>query len=1635
MAIRINDPQHPLGTMSPDTDGPLASSFRGVLQLFRDLAKSSSEQGRAFEQLVKGFIEVDKAQSLRFDKVWLWNEYPGRRGRQDTGIDLVAQEREGGGLIAIQCKFYSPVTRITLEHVTGFLSACSTTEFAGGIFVSTTAQWTNNATDALRNRSDRPVVRWGPDVFEQSTIDWAQFVLGGPGSIRRRETRELRDYQQEAVDATIREFSKHDRGKLIMACGSGKTFTALRIAEELVGAGGTVLFLTPSISLLSQSLIDWSNDASIPIKTFAVCSDTKAGRRSSNDEDYSPFDLAEPASTDAKALVDRYSSSERERTMTAVFSTYQSLDVINEAQHQGLPIFDLIICDEAHRTTGVSTHRLTLQDESGFRRIHDDEFVSGGKRLYMTATPRIFSDRARRTAADNSLAVASMDDESIYGEEFYRLGFGKAIELGILSDYKVVIFDIDQEQVGIDLDDLLSSGTSEVNMDNGARMVGCWNGLRKHGTHGVDWANDPSPAKRAVAFSNTIDQSKLFERAFHQVIERCIQAGNELSSGQHLECEVHHVDGTQNAQVRKDQIAWLKEEPPKEVCKILTNARCLTEGIDIPALDAIIFLQPRRSEIDVVQAVGRVMRKSEGKDYGYIILPIARAAGATAHQTLAESSYNAVWQVINAIMAHDDRFEAKVNQLRLLIDGGKSDEEDGEDKGDTTGTESGEEKDDEEPDVVQVELPIIISGTEELRDAILARIVNKYANPRYWEEWATTIREIASRHESRIRALMNKPSSDVKPAFQEFVKGLQRNLNDDIKEEEAIKMLSQHLVSKPVFDALFNEFKFSEHNQVAVSMQSMLDHLHDKGLDKETEGLESLYRDVRLAASGVASLRDKQNLVAQLYERFLRLALPGESAKSLGIVYTPAEIVDYIVNSVEDVLQQDFGVSMASAGVHVLDPFVGTGTFITRTIQSGIMECDQLTRKYQADFHANEMNLLAYYIATVNIEAAFHAIVGDEEYSPFEGIVLTDTFQSYEPDVSMDTVVFRNNVERIERQRVLDIRVIMGNPPWSAMKNRSYSYIDSRVKESYAKMSSTKHLSALYDPYVKAIRLASDRVHSNANGGVVAFVTNSGFIRNDAFNGFRKKLAREFHSVYCYDLRGDARTSGERRRREGGSVFDAGSRAGVAVLILVKRPEPVPDGGAHIHYRDIGDYLNRREKLAILGSSRLSLTDWDQVQPDSFGDWLGQRSQGFSRLRPVSNGDQASTERSRAAIFSQRTLGIVTSRDAWCYASSKQHLVENIGQTIEFYNEQVEKFRSDGFKGSASDLLEAARDFVVDDPTKFHWDDKNYRHLSRGITYELDESGFRAAAYRPFQKQNLYLDRNLNNSVRNYPELFPEPGSRNLGIYVTGHSSTVPFSVIMSDCIMDSGFASGNGSSPCYYRWTYANSGNGSLGQESASSAARTSNINPVAVAEFQSHYDMRSIDDDDLFHYIYAVLHSKQYRESFVNDLGKMPARIPMAASAVDFRKFVDAGVELANLHVNYEQVDTYDLDEVHREGQKPNGERVYRVTKMSYGGPKRNPDKTKIVYNSEIELHDIPPKAHEFLLGTRSALDWVLERYQVKTHGKSGIENDPNDWARETGDPRYIIDLVKRVTTVSVRTVDIVANLPELPLRDTST
>jgi predicted helicase len=1588
----------------------LPATIHDILDELFDASTDERDKGDRFERLVASYLRTDVTWSERFSNVWLWMDWPGRQGKADTGIDLVAEEREGG-ITAIQCKFYAPTHTLQKHDIDSFFTASGKAGFSGRMIVSTTDKWSKHAEDALSDQQI-PVTRLRVQDLDESSIDWSQFSLRTPEVMALKDRKVLRPHQKNALESVRLGLQIADRGKLIMACGTGKTFTALRIAEDLVPTGGSVLFLVPSISLLSQTLKEWTAEAAVPLRPVAVCSDTKVGKKNDN-EDISPYDLAFPASTDPAKLQTRVSANHDEHKITVIFSTYQSLPVVAAAQGQGLANFDLIVCDEAHRTTGVT---MTGEDESNFVRVHDQTFIKATKRLYMTATPRIYDDTSKSQAVEGAAVIASMDDEGLYGQELHRLGFGEAVSHGLLTDYKVLVLAVDEQAVSTTFQTQLADRNSELGIDDAAKIVGCWNGLAKRGRNDAGFGDDPRPMGRAVAFSRSIKDSKRFASLFTEIVEQYLGSqdlgepdGTELL----LRCEADHVDGTFNMLERNKRLDWLKAPLAPQHCRVLSNAKCLSEGVDVPALDAVMFLNPRNSVVDVVQSVGRVMRLAPGKEYGYVILPIGIPADLSPEQALANNDkYKVVWQVLQALRAHDERFNAMINQIEL-----------NKTKNDKLQIIGVSGFDSTAEGAVDVQGVLAFPQIGEWRDAIYAKIVKKVGDRRYWEEWAKDVSVIAERHTTRIKSLLLDPDLDVADRFDRFLQGLRCNLNDGITRDDAIDMLAQHLITKPVFDALFEDYSFAENNPVSLVMEDMLDVLHDQNLEQEQQALNSFYESVRIRAEGIDNAEGKQQIITELYEKFFKIAFP-RTADKLGIVYTPTEIVDWLLRSVEQVLQTEFGVSVSDEGVHVLDPFTGTGTFITRLLQSGLIRPEDLLRKYTSELHANEILLLAYYIAAINIEAAFHGLAGGN-YVPFGGIVLTDTFQIAESGDVMDEVVFPQNNARVAHQQSLDIRVIVGNPPYSAGQtsgndanaNQKYPTLDSKIAATYAARSTATNKNSLYDSYIRAIRWASDRIASSEDGGIIAFVTNGGYLDSNTADGLRKSLVDEFHAIYCFNLRGNQRTAGELSRKEGGKVFGAGSRSTVAMMLLVKKSGP--SGGALLHYRDIGDYLSRDEKLRLVADSDLRSVTWQAVTPNAQGDWIGQRNATFEGLTPIA-------DEIKLAVFDRYSRGLESGRDAWVYNSSAGVLMYNLKRMIGAYNDQVTAFDEHCVRhgGIAAKIL--VKDFVDLDPTRISWTDTLRGRLVRRDRLTAVPADVVVGMYRPFNKQKVYCNADLIHRRGKMPQIFPTAEHRNIGFYVTGLGAQKGFSVLMLDAIPDLNFWGSEGGQ-FFPRWTYRPSTElkATLFENDAegdtSGWTRSDNITDEILKDYRVTYG-DGLTKDDIFNYVYGLLHAPDYRGTFAADLKKMLPRIPRLAKA-DFQAFVRAGRDLSSLHVGYESAEPYPLEEVLTGPDTPEH---YRVQKMVFGKQGKDRDRTTIIFNSRLTLTGIPVEAYDYLLGSRSAIEWVMERYQVKTDKASGIVNDPNDWAEEVGDPRYIVDLLKRVVTVSIETMKIVRSLP---------
>jgi predicted helicase len=1053
--------------------------------------------------------------------------------------------------------------------------------------------------------------------------------------------------------------------------------------------------------------------------------------------------------------------------------------------------------------------------------------------------------------------------------------------------------------------------------------------------------------------------------------------------------------------------------------------------VDVPALDAVLFLNPRNSLVDVVQSVGRVMRTSPGKEFGYVVIPVAIPAGMEPDEALDKTDrYKVVWEVLRALRSHDERLDAVINTLDATK---KSPRVSVLNIG--TGG-SGSDRNDQQPDATpaQVQGLLDFGDSPVWREAIFARLVKKVGQRMYWDQWAKDVDLIVKANVARINAILDDPHAPAVAEFEVFLTGLRGNLNDSITRDDAVNMLAQHLVTRPVFRALFEGYDFIQNNAVAVVMEAMLARLDEHKLEVENASLEKFYESVRLR---LAEVDDKGRLrfVEELYGKFFKMAFP-KVASQLGIVYTPAEIVDFIIRSVEYVLNEEFDASLSNKGVHVLDPFTGTGTFIVRLLQSGIIKPEDLLYKYTHELHCNEILLLAYYIASINIEATFHGIHGGE-YVPFPGAILADTFQMTEAGDVLDTKVFTTNNDRMRDQIALDIRVIIGNPPYSVGQdsqndnaaNLRYPTLDAGIERTYDARSTASLTKSLYDSYIRAIRWASDRI---GDQGVIGFVTNGGFLDSNSADGLRKTLADEFASIYVYNLRGNQRTAGEQSRQEGGKVFGAGSRATVAITLLVKHRDF--EGAAAILYRDIGDYLTTEQKLAIVAGGELVSIPWERVEPNVAGDWINQRTVGFEAFTPIGSKDHG-----EHPVFRVFSGGLKTNRDAWVYNSSRLALEANVTRMVAFYNSQVDDFSAWCERGGLRDRKAAYIDFIDRDSTCISWDGTLEADLVRARRAVFEPGGVRASTYRPFSKQRVYFDRQLNNSVYRLPSIFPTPSLPNFGFAVSANGAAAPFTAFMTDAIPDLVVPGAGNPTQYFPRCTYqpieSSSPQGALDlstdtTEVVDGYRRVDNITDEALADYRAAYG-DAVTKDDIFHYVYGLLHSPDYRTAFAFDLKKMLPRIPQVPSVDDFHAFVTAGRELAALHVGYETVAPYALQITGEPGPEVVGDALYdwyRVEKMRYCGTGPAKDRSTVLYNPRITMTGIPAEAHDYMLGSRSAIDWILERYQVKVDKASQIKNDPNDWSREVGDPRYILDLLGRVVAVSVETVRIVGGLPHL-------
>ncbi|GAA9850800.1 hypothetical protein VN0604_13560 [Helicobacter pylori] len=1007
-------------------------------------------KGSWFEKVSKRFLkEHDSADE--YESIDLWSDWELRGKEGDRGIDIVITTTSKE-YIAVQCKFHQD--SVSLNDLSTFLtklqSGVGEIGFKKGIIISTSNLSSNalEEIEQIRKSKGIDIVEISEEDFIYSQIDWEKFdPTQTQGELPLCDKKKPRPHQMEAIKATKEYFSnlKNTRGKLIMACGTGKTYTSLKIMEALDPK--ITLFLAPSIALLSQTFREYAQEKSEPFYASIVCSDDKVGKSKNEDNDDIKFsELPIKPSTRLEDILSVYEKAQKENKRFIIFSTYQSALRIKEAQEAGLGEIDLVICDEAHRTVGAMYSSNERDDKNAFTLCHSDEHIQAKKRLYMTATPKVYSESSKAKAKESDNAIYSMDDESIFGEEIYTLNFERAIALDLLTDYKVIILAVRKENlsgvtnsVNKKISQLKAKGTKLdkklINNEFVCKIIGTHKGLAKQDLIALDDENkedcdlknkaDTFVSQRAISFCKSINTSKRIKDSFETIME-CYDEELKKKSFKNLKIRIDHIDGTMNCKDRLDKLEELNEYQ-HNTCKVLSNARCLSEGVDVPALDSIVFFDGKSAMVDIIQAVGRVMRKAKHKKRGYIILPIALEESEIQNldEAVNNTNFKNIWKVLKALRSHDPSLVDEATFREKIKIFGSNDESNPDDE-----EELEKDKTEQSPNDPKQAQKTLFDAIflQNLADAVYNVMPTKLGDRNYWENFAKKTGNIARTLNSRLKDIFGKNPE----FFHGFLDSLRGNIHQNIREDEALDMITSHIITKPIFDAIFGE---SIQNPIAKALDKMVQKLSTLGLQGEIKDLKNLYESVKTEAMHAKSQKSQQELIKNLYNTFFKVAFRKQSEK-LGIVYTPIEVVDFILRATNGILKKHFNTDFNDKNITIFDPFTGTGSFIARLLskENDLISDEALKEKFDKNLFAFDIVLLAYYIALINITQA--AQNRDSSLKTFKNIALTDSLDFYEEKNDKGVFDFFKDLEEnkeikstMEKQ---NIRVIIGNPPYSA---------------------------------------------------------------------------------------------------------------------------------------------------------------------------------------------------------------------------------------------------------------------------------------------------------------------------------------------------------------------------------------------------------------------------------------------------------------------------------------------------------------------------------------------------------------------------------------------------------------------------
>ncbi len=1618
--------------------------------------KRSEELGKRLERLCLHIMQYHPL-GREAKEVLMWEDFVDKYQlpitREDWGSDLAAILNTKD-YINIQCKNYPGINKIDKEKIDGFINDWNRNEFISQGWLVYNGELTSKALEVIDKenqiRKRKQIKLIHVDEILDEVIEKLQEVnniekIEDFWNIIQKDKKLLRtkkqayDYQIEAVQEAKKHFiDKHkSRGTLIMACGSGKTFTAFSIMKEITKPKELILFLVPSLDLMRQSIMFARLDADFDFNGFAVCSAKDAVRRNKNDN---------PFVSDAEMPIGRVITTPEEikneyhklKTLDdskriIIFGTYQSLDKVMKAQKSevlknNLPSFNLIICDEAHKTAKIKNN------ESKFSSIHDNEKISAEKRMYMTATPKIFTETAKEKSKEYDVELLSMDDVDTFGIQFFKFTFTDGVNKERLSDFRVCVPALWGGQYSEEYQKL--KGTQNITLSDYTRLMGVAKILLKKNIHSAI-----SFCRYAIAKKS--ESSLSLTNFFQDYLKKHEDLKDKI--------KMIHIDGTMSTATRKVKINQLKNYS-SEQCVILSNAKCLTEGVDVPALDAVIFMHPRDSEIDIVQATGRVMRKSKHKAYGRVILPIVgflsekqKTDEVEVVLDADEKEYKKIRTIlnhlrspavkksltknINNVLELGDDWDEKEIEVIVEIDEKKLEKAIANRKKlsnrykkpnqKTKGQKNNQRAhygDDIKKEIIRT---MKVAYEENIKSGVLKRIGTRS----YWNIWMSSyLKGHADRTKTYISNLLAKVENQN--SLKKFMDNLKTYLDPDLKPVDVINLLRDSFVTEPIFNTLFPNSLIN--NPVAKTINNFMKDLElDKAMNEERKNLKSFYEEIEIEVKTIKKESAKQELLRKIYEKYIQVIYPSK-AEELGIVYTPIEVIDFILNSVNYLLKKEFKkVSFNSKEVKVLDPFTGVGTFITRLLSKDLNLVDDkhLFVKYNNDIWANEILLLPYYIASTNIQYVFNQRfkieqnhqkdINTNSYYPFPGIIWNDTFLLHEKQIFIND---DNNV-RVNKLKQESINVIVGNPPYSvkAIPDK-YKFLKSKISK-LASKSKAKRTNGVYNSYIMSFIYSIDKIKSSNKNGIIAFITNNGYLYNDSCDSFREYLVNKFYKIFIINLKGRGTNSirSNESQKEGESIFK-GKMVGACLFIgILKVKNNLKNKG--IFYVDVFNNLKKEKNLSCesklqwlknKGSISKLITNKELIK-------IKLENGNLFNKKLLWPGNYLNIDKN---IFNLKSTGIKFHRTRLATNFSKGNLSINMKREIDACNKYI-----------ANNSLKPEFYFAKDLQTRINSWAKTKKILS------FNKKFLKYIHVRPFVKKWCYYDEDLIANHYDMKNIYPINQEAE-NILINFSVNPLAIKTLTSSGFVDIGFnyprlfILNNKIKECY------DENNGNQAKIDLDIAKITSNINVLASKYFtyrkkikfhkKEKISLEKVNEDLIFNYIYGFLHYKEYLKKFKNNfIGKDSPYICKPKYYNDFIKISKIGKSLLKLHLNYEDV-PYKGQGIPYVAQFAKGGwelpdiKKYKVKNMKWRDKK---DKRVIIYNDFITLNNIPLRAYDYKVGFKSAIKHVMDGYKAEEKKNS----DPNNFAMETmHDAKYILKLLIRIINLSLMSLDLIEQLP---------